>query len=244
MPLTKARDPVLTVNNLSNGTTSITIPVVDSDLDINVGGVDAVDISSTQFTLGSALTMIAALFSGESISLATSGGASGRVRTQAGDMQVQSTTSHDLILGANSQSNLTCEVNGETTLGTTGTVGTSLVDKDYVDTQISAATGAANAATLAAEGTITFPTDQASDFIVKWGKVVSSGAGVTNVVTYATAFPNATLGVFMQNLNSGQGTMTNNVQVVNAPTAASFSYFHPAGSGSLNFNNFWVAIGH
>ena len=51
MALTKARPPVTAINQMKNTTTVIDIPTAASDIDIDVAGLNVVDIGSTTITI-------------------------------------------------------------------------------------------------------------------------------------------------------------------------------------------------
>lgn len=90
-------------------------------------------------------------------------------------------------------------------------------------------------ATLATTGTTTMP----NGLIMKWGTgAIFSGVGS---VTYATAFPNATLNVQLT-ISSGSAAATQDALIVGAAvTAAGFPAYGNAAS-TLSF--FWLAIGY
>ncbi len=90
-------------------------------------------------------------------------------------------------------------------------------------------------ATLNTTGTTTLP----NGLIMKWGTgAIFSGVGS---VTYATAFPNATLNVQLT-ISSGSAAATQDALIVGASvTAAGFPAYGNAAS-TLSF--FWLAIGY
>lgn len=90
-------------------------------------------------------------------------------------------------------------------------------------------------ATLATTGTTTLP----NGLIIKWGTgAIFSGVGS---VTYATAFPHATLNVQLT-ISSGAAAATQDALIVGAAvTAAGFPAYGNAAS-TLSF--FWLAIGY
>ena len=88
--------------------------------------------------------------------------------------------------------------------------------------------------TLASPGTITLP----SGLILKWG-TGSTTAG-TGSVTYAAAFPTATLNVQLT-ISGGSVAATFNPVFIGTVTASGFPVFGAAAQ-SLSFN--WLAIGH
>lgn len=89
-------------------------------------------------------------------------------------------------------------------------------------------------ATKASPGTMTLP----SGMIVKWGTgTTTAGAGS---VTYAAAFPTATLNVQIT-ISGAAGTITVRPLALGATTAAGFAVWGDAAE-SFGFN--WLAFGH
>ena len=187
--LTKVRVPVSDIAKLSSGTTMIDITSSGGPIDIDVAGLEIVDILNTGVTVDAAKILTAKQITGETVLLSTTAGASASVATGATKLQVKTTSAHVLELLANSVLGLTVGTDGKLTLGVQGTSGTHLVNKTYVDT--AAASASATVATIADPGTISIPNSTGNNLVIKWG-VTNGSAGIQlTQVTFATAFPNA-----------------------------------------------------
>lgn len=195
MALTKARPPVTDISQMANGTTVVDIPTAAADIDIDVAGLDVIDLGSTTITIDDLVTLVANTITGESVSLSTSGGAAGSAITDATDLTIGTTSAHPLLLMANSITGLTMGTDGKVALGVDGTGATHLVDKGYVDTQVAlAATLTDIDATMAVTGHITIPNSTGNDLIINWGAMGSASNNADTTVTFDQAFANAFFG--------------------------------------------------
>jgi len=190
MPLTKVRPPVTDISLLSNTTTQINIPSAAADIDIDVAGINVMDIGSTTIVVDPAVTLDSDLITGEQYTMATAAGASATLETQAALARLLTTSAHPLELGANSITGLTIATDGKVELDVEGTANNHLVSKLFVDTAIAGVTGSAdfdfNAIT---NGSFSVPNDTANDWIINWG-VSPSISNTQTAVTFNTAFPN------------------------------------------------------
>lgn len=240
MALTKVRLPVADIGAISSGTTDVTILSVGGDIDINVAGVDALDITSTTATVGSALTLVSSNITTEDISLSTAGGASGELLTSLSSMTLQTTTAHPTIIGANSTTGLTVETDGKVTLGVVGTLAAQLVDKNYIDTQLATKIASADTtATLATTGEIVLPNSTGNDLIVKWGQ--SAGTGDRSI-TFGSAFPNAVFTAFAAPTNTGSPN-SDGWWSIDSLSTTGFT-FNVANKGSYAGVVYWMVIGY
>ena len=191
MALTKVRPPVSDISEISFTTSSVVIPSAGGDINIDVAGVNIMDLSSTTVLVDPAITLEAELFSGEQILLDTVAGAGITFETQGALARLLTTTAHPLELGANSITGLTIATDGKVELDVDGTAANHLVDKDYVDTQVATATAGSdfdfNALT---NGSFTVPNDTVTPWIINWG-VSPSISNTATAVTFNKAFPNA-----------------------------------------------------
>lgn len=155
----------------------------------------------------------------------------GGLNVTAGGATVTGTTTLD---GA-----LTVTSGGATVTGNSSVTGTLAVTSTLTAANGTSGTQVINfgqfPATLATTGTTTMP----NGLIMKWGTgAIFSGVGS---VTYATAFPNATLNVQLT-ISSGSAAATQDALIVGAAvTAAGFPAYGNAAS-TLSF--FWLAIGY
>ena len=191
MALTKVRSPVSDISLMSLGTTDITITSAGGPIDIDVGGVNIVDYTSTTVIYDPAIPVTAKDFNTEVILLATVAGASAVLKTTATEAILETTTAHPLELGANSINGITIETDGKATLEVEGTAIGHLVTKAYVDAV--APSGAVALADLVSSnvinGSVQIPNSTGSDLIFNWG-VTASSVGTTAVV-FDTAFTTA-----------------------------------------------------
>jgi hypothetical protein len=244
MALTKARKPVTAINEMVNGTSNIDIPTLGGDIDINVAGVDALDISSTDVT--SSLPVTSSVINGETLNLLTALGSTLLLRSGVTENALLGTTAHPTVLGANSLNNLILNTDGTTTVMNTGTLGTHIVDKNYVDTQVAAI--GSGSGTVAINGEVDLALSGGGILGIKWGRFNSLIPNTLSTITYVTegltAFPTNTLMVQVTNINTALGTQEASTVVSGTPAAASFQVFHPGGAGSLNPGMFWFALGN
>jgi hypothetical protein len=155
----------------------------------------------------------------------------GGLNVTAGGATVTGTTTLD---GA-----LTVSSGGAAVTGNSSVTGTLAVSSTVTAANGTSGTQVVNfgqfPATLNTTGTTTLP----NGLIMKWGTgAIFSGVGS---VTYATAFPNATLNVQLT-ISSGSAAATQDALIVGAAvTAAGFPAYGQAAS-TLSF--FWLAIGY
>jgi hypothetical protein len=128
---------------------------------------------------------------------------------------------------------LTVSSGGATVTGNSSVAGTLTASNGTSGTQV--VNFSQFPVTTATTGTTTLP----NGLIMKWGTgAIFSGVGS---VTYATAFPNATLNVQLT-ISSGSAAATQDALIVGASvTAAGFPAYGNAAS-TLSF--FWLAIGY
>lgn len=243
MPLTKARPPVTAISQMANTTTVIDIPTAASDINIDVAGLDVIDIGSTTITVDDLVTLVANTITSEDFIASTAAGAALQLLTNGTEGGLRTTSAHPMVLGANALDNLTAETTGRVTLGTVGTLAAELVDKNYVDTEITSAGAGANTALLAAEGYCRFPTTTGDEFVVQWGKENLVTINGSTVITLPYTYPNAQFGAFVENEQDGMGAKEATAQVSSLTTSA-FTLFHAGGDGSLNRDYYWISIGY
>ena len=148
-------------------------------------------------------------------------------------------TGNSSISGTLSTGALTVSSGGAAVTGNSNVTGTLTVSSTLTAANGTSGTQVVNfgqfPATLATTGTTTMP----NGLIMKWGTgAIFSGVGS---VTYATAFPNATLNVQLT-ISSGSAAATQDALIVGAAvTAAGFPAYGNAAS-TLSF--FWLAIGY
>ena len=182
MALTKARPPVTAVSTVENTTTKIDIPSAAGPVDINIAGLNVLDLTATTAIFDDLVTLTANLFTGESIILSTSGGATATAVTEATKGKMGTTTSHILELLQNNLARMTLNVDGTVSLATVGTAVGHLVDKAYVDAA-SDLVKADIVAVNAKPGSIRIPTSLGIDFKVNWGET-----GILNNATTTETF--------------------------------------------------------
>jgi hypothetical protein len=235
MALTKVRAIVADISLLSNGTTQIDIPSAGGDVDIDIGGAAAVDISATEFTIDDALTLIANLMTGENITLATGAGATVVLKTTGTEASLITSSAHALDLGANSVTGLTVETDGKVTLPVAGTASDQVMDKAYIDAGDVAAGQATVTAT--ADGSATIPGD--TDLIIKWGTATGTG---DRTETFGVAFPNAIFTVVATPQSTGSAT-SDGWNGVESIATTGFNW-NTANRGSYTGAVGWIAIGY
>ena len=245
MPLTKAAPPVTEIDEMESGTTSISIPNAGGDIDINVAGADILDITQTDVT--STQNVQAPSVGTEQVNLSTTSGSTALLRSGATENALQGQSNHPFVLGTNLLNNLIMNTDGTTTLMTQGTLPTHLVDKDYVDSEISNVSSGTTG-TLAQNGEIDIPT-AAGTLGLKWGRFDGLVPSTLHTLTYAgdfglTPYPTQTFIVMLTPINNALGTQENNTVISDGPNAAGFQIFHPTGDGALNPSCYWFAIGN
>ncbi len=238
MALTKVRPPVTAISKLDNTTTVIDIPSAASDIDIDVAGLDVLDIGQTTITLDDLVTLAAKNVLSELMAIKTSGGAEGVVQTDASKMEVGTTTLDPLEIITNDIPRLTVAATGKIALGVPGTDGNQLIDKDYVDSSAPslAVLLADMAGVTSTTGSLKLPNSTGNDIILNWGQTASI-ASTSEVVTFDEAFPNA---IFV-------GFATRNIvtQGDNAAHAGNYTLttMEVSQTGSAASTVAWLAIG-
>lgn len=238
MALTRVRSPITAIDEMSFGTTSIVIPSTGGPIDIDVTGLNVMDMTSTTVDVDDLVTLTANLFATEVVTLATSGGAEGTIFTDATTMTLGTTTPHVTNIQADGVVGLTALVTGQVALGTVGSGVDRLVDKDYVDTADALALSLSNiTATIASTGSITIPNSTGNDLIINWGKNGSVANNTNTVVTFDTAFTSAQFVGFAQPTTSQNhdGTMETFTQGLTTMT------IHSSLDQTSAFD--WLAIG-
>lgn len=238
MALTKVQPPVTAISEMESGTTNLLIVSPGGDFDLNVGGVDVADISSTQFTLDDLVTLIAKKLTTEVVTLATTAGADGVIKTDATKMQAGTTDLSPLEILMNSVARMTFQTDGKIGLTTVGTAAGELVDKNYVDV------GDAGSATI----TNTLTTIGASSLVgtggtllFKWG--IIAGAGNPTNVVFASAFPNALFNVQITPEDAGTST-SDGWASTTSRSVTGFSIIPASRGGAYSGNWNWFAIGN
>lgn len=239
MALTKVRLPVADIAAISNGTSDVTIGSAGGDIVETRAGVIINTIGAAGYTFGAGLTLDVDNISSEDISLSTAGGAAGTLQTTLGQMELETTSAHPLVLGANSIDGLTIETDGQVTLGVVGDEPTHVMDKNYIDTALALkATLSDIVATIGTEGSITIPNSTGNDLIIKWGKTAAIGA-TSQAVTFATAFPTAIFTAYLS-LNNTSSSGDNNTAYGNESTTGFTIYKGNSASHPVS----WLAIGY
>jgi len=239
MALTKVRLPVADIAAISNGTSDVTIGSSGGDAVVTIGGTVVTTISATGATYGTGLTVVVDNITSEQIDLATTAGAAGTLQTTLGQMELETTSAHPLVLGANSIDGLTIETDGQVTLGVVGDATGQLIDKNYVDTAVALLPALTDiVGVIGTTGSLTIPNSSGNDLIIKWGKTASIGA-TTQAVSFASAFPTAIFTVYLS-LNNTSSSGDNNT-AYGAETTAGFNIYK-GNSGSHPVS--WFAIGY
>ena len=220
------------------GSTVIDIPNTGGPIDVDVAAQNVVDLTASTAIFDDAITVTANNFAGESIALSTSGGAVGDVFTDATSMEVGTTSVHPLELIANSISGLIVGTDGRVSLNTTGNSSAHLVDKDYVDTEI---TGVSSSfiATIAADGALSIPVSTGDDLLMKWGLDTGSG---NRTITFASAFPNAIF--FVTGTPTAVGSANSDGWYGVDTVGVSSFIWNAANRGSYSGDLYWFAIGY
>lgn len=238
MALTKVRPPVTAISKLDNTTTVIDIPGAAADIDIDVAGLDVIDLGQTTITIDDLVTLAVQNVLSELMTLQTAGGAEGTVETGATEMKIGTTTLDPLEILTNAIPRMTVAATGAVVLGVTGVNADELVDKNYVDT--SSPNLSIALADLIVSNTTTgsaqIPNSTGNDFIFNWG-LTASISSTSEVVTFDTPFPNA---IFV-------GFATRNIvtQGDNAAHAGNYTLttMEVSQTGSAASTVAWLAIG-
>ncbi|MHC5059315.1 MAG: hypothetical protein ACYTKD_32070 [Planctomycetota bacterium] len=110
MALTKVKALVSEISLLANTTTTIDIPSAAGNIDINVAGLNVIDLAGTTITVDDLVTLIANKITSEEIDLSTVSGAAGTMVTDATKMQVGTTSAHTTEIIANALPALTAQM--------------------------------------------------------------------------------------------------------------------------------------
>jgi hypothetical protein len=239
MALTKVRLPVADIGAISDGTTDITILSTGGDIDMNVAGVNVLDLTSTDVTIGTGLTLVTETITGETVNLATAAGASATLRTTLSQAELETTSAHPLVLGANSTDGLTIGTDGRVSLGVVGSLAGQLINKDYVDTAVAALPGNSDFVFSATTpGSLRIPTDGANDFILNWG-ITAFLSEAKETVTFDTAYPNAMLGGMATRITGNSSRQ--DAAHVNPLSTTQMEVLQTGGNSSQVF---WFAYGY
>ena len=158
MALTKVRSPVSAISEMAFGTTTVEITSTAGPIDINIAGLDNLDLTTTTAVFDDLVTVTANLFQTEVVSIDTTAGASATLQTTATEAQLGTDTAHPLELYANAITALILATDGKVGLQVEGTAIGDLVTKAYVDTADALnATLADITATTAVTGSISIP---------------------------------------------------------------------------------------
>lgn len=243
MALTKVQALVAEISLLANGTTTIDIPTAAADINVDVAGLNVIDLGSTTITVDDLVTLVANKITSEEIDLSTVSGAAGTMVTDATKMQVGTTSTHATELIANALPVLTAQTTGKVTLATVGTALDDLVDKNYVDNLISGVGGAVVPADIvsvqARPGYLQIPTSLGVDLIINWGR---TGAlkNACETVTFSKAFPN---GFLIGSANRNETTASNEAAAHASTGTLTTMKVCQSGKGSTVACD-WIAIGY
>jgi hypothetical protein len=240
MALTKVKVPVAEISLLANTTTTIDIPSAGGNIDIDVAGVNMVDITTAAVTLAAGKSLSADVIDGETVNLDTTSGAGLLLRTTASQAEMETDSAHPLVLGANSLDALTIGTDAKVTLAVEGTAAGHLVTKSYVDT--AATTNAVQIAdvttTQATSGSISLPTATGNDLIINWG-VTGSISNTQTAVSFDTAFPNAAFVGYATRQN-GTSSLESSAHINSLTTTG----MNVVNSGGTSSPVGWLAIGY
>lgn len=234
MALTKVKDPVAEIDNITFGTTTVDITSTGGPIDVNVAGNDIVDLTTTAITVDDLVDLVVQNIMTEIVTLSTTSGADGIIQTNATEMEVGTTDTSPLELLVNSIPVLTLASSGRVAIATSGSASDELVDKAYVDAGDAAAGSSSTAAT---DGSITIDASP-TDIIIKWGQATGTG---DRTVTFGTAFPSAIYTVVATPQNTGSANSDGWWGVENLATTG-FDW-NTANRGAYNSNVNWIAIG-
>ncbi len=237
MPLTKAQPPVTAISEMEFGTTNVEITSTGGPIDVNVTGLDVLDLTSTVITVDDLVTLIAKKLTTEVVTVATAAGADGIIQTDATKMQAGTTDLSALEILMNNVARMTFQTDGKVGLTTVGTAAGELIDKNYVDTGDAGAAVITNtAATIGQSGL----DDGTNEVILKWG--IIAGVGNPTTVTFASAYPNALFVVVLTPQDAGTANSDGWANTTNRSTTG-FDII-PAGRGGAFTGNWdWIAIG-
>jgi len=233
MPLTKVRPPVSDINEISRGTSRVTIPAAAGNIVVTVAGTQIAEVSPTGIDLG-VLSLLAGEIdtthvhieeSGIHAHLLTLGGTEGAVGTA---------TPHPFGIYANSLKGLNIETDGKVTLGEQGTASGHLVNKAYVDA-IEAAI-VISESSLASNGHLRLSTNS-GDLIVNWGTVTGNNS-VLLPVTFDEVFPNAPVCAVATRV-SPSTSLDRSVNVSSVTTTG----MNIRNNTSTSTDVYWLAIG-
>jgi hypothetical protein len=239
MALTKARLPVIEVSQMDFGTTTVAITSTSGPIDIDIAGLDHVDMTTTTCIFDPLVKVTAVQLDGEVFTMATGAGASATLQTTATEAQLGTTTAHPLQFLADSTLGLTVLTTGQVALGTEGSGVDRLVTKAYVDAATSS--GSVALADLVSNnvinGSVQIPNDTGNDLIVNWG-VTGSISNTQAAVTFDTAFPNT---FFMGSATRQNATASEDSAAhINTPTLSGMNVVNAGGTASTVG---WIAIG-
>lgn len=239
MALTKARSPVTDIDQMGFGTTTVVITSSGGPIDVDVAGVNILDLTSTTAIFNPVIPVTADDFNSEVVTLTTSGGAGAVLETQATLASLRTTTAHPLEIGANSITGLTVATDGKVELDVVGTATNHLVDKNYVDTLIALQTALADTtATAATNGSISIPNSTGTEIIFNWG-VTASISNTQAAVTFDTAFPNAAF-IGLATRQNGTASLESSAHINTLTTTG----MNVVNSGGTSSPVGWIAIGY
>jgi hypothetical protein len=237
MALTKVSALVSEISKLLFGTTKVEIASSGGPIDIDVAGINVVDITTTEVTLDALVTLITDKIISETILIGTPAGADARLATSATETKMGGTTSFPVEILQNNIPRLTIGTDGKITLDIQGTATNQLIDKAYVD----AAAPDPNTVTVATNGQIIFPNPGGDDIIVKWGVKTGSGSRTITFADDTAAFPNAISTVLATPQNTGSANSDGWWGVESLATTG--FVFNSANRGSYGGSVNWIAIG-
>jgi hypothetical protein len=239
MALTKVRLPVANIAAISSGTSDVTIGTAGGDIVVTRGGTTIATIGATGYTFGAGLQVSVGTVNSETVSLSTAAGAAATIATTLGQLGIETTSAHPMVLGANNTDGLTIETDGQVTLGVVGDTTTQLVDKGYIDTALALKASLADiTAVIGTDGQLVIPNSTGNDLIIKWGKTANIGA-TSQAVTFASAFPNAIFTAYLS-LNNTSSSGDNNTAYGNESTTGFTIYKGNGASHPVS----WLAIGY
>ena len=238
MALTKVQPPVTAISEMEFGTTNIEITSTGGPIDVNVAGLDVVDLTSTTITVDDLVTLIAKKLTTEVVTVATAAGADGVIKTDATKMQAGTTDLSPLEILMNNVAQMTFQTSGKVGLTVVGTAAGELIDKNYVDVGDAASATVTNTLTTIGASSLA---GTGGTLLLKWG--VIAGAGNPTPVVFASAFPNALFNVQITPEDAG----TPNSDGWASTTSRSVTGFDitPASRGGAYTGNWnWFAIGN
>lgn len=239
MALTKVRSPVTDVSEMANGTTTVVITSAAGPVDIDIGGLDHVDMTTTTCIFDDLVTVTANSLQTESVSVDTAAGASATLETQAGLAKLGTDSAHPLELYANAITAMTVDTAGKVELDVVGTATNHLVDKNYVDLADAAASQLSDTvANTVTNGSIELPNSTGDNIIINWG--VSATISNTQIgVVFDTAFPNAAF-VGHATRQNGTSSLESSAHINSLTTTG----MNVVNSGGTTSPVGWIAIGY